>query len=148
MCCFDFIVLGEAAIPAQPGEGALHNPSTREHLETSCRFLNDLDFGVSAKSEFSEPGLKRSCVAAVSPNLSQPAETESPLQEKFGSIPVLQAGGMHADHQDQSQRVYQEMSFSSHDLLACIKAALSGLASHLNALAVNGRSRWGFFFRS
>jgi len=51
------------------------------------------------------------------------------------------------DHgKDESEGVYQKVSFSSVDLLASVIAAFSGLLSHFNALAVDDRSAWGFFF--
>ena len=50
------------------------------------------------------------------------------------------------DHgKEESEGVYQKVSFSSVDLASVI-ATFSGLLSHFNALAIDDRSAWGFFF--
>jgi len=146
MGCFDFIVLGEAPVGAQPGKGSLYNPAMWKHLEPGGRLLDDLNVSGLADAHLLEPFQQVARISSIGPNLSQPAEPGSLFQEQLGSVSVLYASGVNADSQNQTQGIYQKMSFSSHDLFACIKAALSGLASHLNALAVNGRSRRGFFF--
>ena len=148
MSGFDFIVLGKAAIGAQPGECSLHDPTVREQFESTGRFLDDLNVSGLANAHRLEPFQQAAGISSIGPYLAQPAEPGRLFQEQLGSLSVLDASGVNADSQDQAQGIYQKMSFSSHDLFACIKAALSGLASHLNALAVNGRSRRGFFFRS
>jgi len=49
MSGFDFIVLGKAAIGAQPGECSLHDPTVREQFESTGRFLDDLNVSGLAK---------------------------------------------------------------------------------------------------
>jgi len=142
----DFVVFGEPAIAVQPCESALYDPAPGKDLEPIVDSFDDFNLGHPAQTKILHPFEERARIAAISPDLAQPAKLPRPLKKKLCSIAVLQTGGMHTDTKQQSHRVYQKMSFSSHDLLARIKAALSGLASHLNALAVDNRGRGGFFF--
>ena len=52
------------------------------------------------------------------------------------------------DPQQETESVYQHVSFPSNHLLAHIIATYSGLASCANALATKDRSGRGFFYRA
>src|SRR6218665_141189 len=116
-----------------------------QQFEAGSQFANDLQPCRAAHAQFAEPVFQLASVTSVRPDHFEPAKPQGLLEEGLGSISILQTSGMNDDAEDQSQGVDQQVTFSPQNLLACIEATLATLASPLNALAVDGRSRWGFF---
>src|SRR5712691_13209898 len=111
----------------QPSKGALHDPAL---------WLNDKAIGfevaafddVEAQASFwnrraQSFSQRRSAIAPIGPKLTQPAVTPQNRWKKLGrSLSVRNVGRSHQHAQDQSEGIDDQMAFSSHDLLARIKA--------------------------
>ena len=144
-----FVIFGEAAIIGKPAKGSFDNPAFGQNFEGVERMaLDDLQVQTTARQQCLEPLAERvSGIAAIDPNQAQPTEVRRQLlEDQASTVAVLDIGGMNDHGQNQTQRINQEMSFSSHDPLACIVAAHSSVVRYLNALAVEDRSGRGFFF--
>ena len=142
----DFVVLGETPKVTEPGESAFDDPALGQHHEAMrVDSVHDVGGEFAVARQRRHPVEEASGVIAVYEDGLQPAKLEQKRLQQFRSVAVLQSGLMHHATQNQPEGIHQEMPFSSADFLARIEAALSGLANHLNALAVDDRSGRGFF---
>ena len=144
-----FIIFGEAAIIAKPAEGSFHDPALGQDFESVERMAFDhLQAQTAAWQQRLEPAAEPfASITSINPDEAQPTKGRGQLSEhQAGAIAILNVGRMHDHGQNQTQRIHQEMSLSSQDLLACIVAAHSSVVRYFNALAVEDRSGRGFFF--
>ena len=90
---------------------------------------------------------QRSGIASIGPDLLDPTEApgQQPGEQGTRSVPVLNACRGDRQAENKALRVYQDVSLSSCNFLTRIKTTNSGLASCSNALAIEDRSRGGFF---
>jgi hypothetical protein len=115
-----FVVFAQAARAAQPTEGPLHDPPLRQHDEALLPR--------SARDDLDRPVPEPSCpldelapVRRVRPDLDQPRETAvQPAQHEFRPLAILDMGRMHHRHQQQPQRIDQDVPLASVYLLAGI----------------------------
>src|SRR5689334_9305550 len=95
-------VLGEAAASAEPGEGALDNPSSRQELEsfdTGWAF-DDLDAPGSAMRQGANQLI--SAVDPIGKDTAQLGEREAQtLQQRDGAVHILDVGWMHTHGKQQ-----------------------------------------------
>ena len=124
------VVLGQSAVLAEPGEGALHDPSLRQHDEpVQLRALDDLD---RAKKPAAGPVHELARIAAVGKDQSQPTKARAQLlNDKSAAVAVLDIGWMNDQRHDQPERVDQDVSFSPGYLLARVVAAIPPFAAVL-----------------
>jgi len=101
----DFIVAGQAAIAAQPSKGALDDPTVGQEPEAWREFADDFQAGGATDAKFSKPLLQLAGVSSVGPDEAQPAEPQGLLEQGFGAIAILQAGGVHDHGEDQAQGI-------------------------------------------
>ena len=115
------VILAQPAVPAQPCERALDDPSFRQHDELAhVRPLDDLDHSAQRTLR---PRDELAGVPAVGPDHLQPTEVTGHFQQNlFATVAVLHGGAMHDHRQDQAQRVDANMPLSSGDLLARVVA--------------------------
>lgn len=143
-----FVILGEPAAVFEPCEGPLDYPAARQDLEASrvVGSLDDLEVDSSSSPQIGYPFDQSSGVAAVGPDLGDPAEGSfEKLQYFLRAVPVLDRGAVdHADEHE-SKRVHEYMPLASLNLLSCIIAANPSVASSSHALRVDDRSARGFF---
>ena len=72
------VVLAQAPVPSQPGEGALHHPAPGQHLETGCGGRAGHDVQDPVGGLLGQPGAQLGAlVAAVGPDDPQPREAVS-----------------------------------------------------------------------
>lgn len=110
------------------------------------RVFDDFQSEPTPRTKRAHPFDQRTSVAAVRPDAAQPAEAVTQRREQQARpIAILNIGRVDADQQDQSQRIDQKMSLSSHHLLASIVSTNSALLSCAHTLRVEDRSRGGFF---
>ncbi len=111
------VVLGQSAVLAEPGEGALHDPALGEDDKTVGRVaFHDLD---RAKKPTTGPVYELARIGAVRKDQLQSAKpcTQLPNQE-LGPVAVLDIRGMHDQRHDQPQRVDDHMTLAAQDFLA------------------------------
>ena len=101
---------------------------------------------VALAGETSDPVGKLASITPIDKDDFQPSIEQKKGLQELGPIAILNISGMHDHPKDQSKGINQNVPLSSHDLFACIKATLSGLANHFNTLTVDDRSRGRFFF--
>ena len=143
-----FVVLTESARTAEPGERTFDHPTPGQDFETvgGGDVLDDLQARAASRAQGASPLDERARVASVGPDAAQPTETSPQGREQQTSaVAILEVGRVHADQQNQSQRIDQKMSLSSCHLLASIVATNSALLSCAHTLRVEDRSRGGFF---
>ena len=141
-----FVVFGEPTVATEPSKGALNNPTFGQDLEARVGAFDDFQLKSAPGNQVADPLQELSRIASVGKNLAHPAEAQQGGQQEFRSIAILERGTVDDDRKDQSEGIYQKVSFSSVDLLASVIATFSGLLSHFNTLAVDNRSGRGFFF--
>ena len=120
-----FVVFAEPSVSAQPPEGALHNPSARQHLKAMA-VLGALDHLNQPASQTVSPIHQMPCVGSIRPDQLEPGESPQKLaQHQLGPIPVLNVRGMHNHRQQQPDGVNHDMALPSLHLLACVVATRS-----------------------
>ena len=133
-----FPVLCEPSTSAEPGEGALDHPAAREQ--------NKAPGGVAAAHDLERPlpmPLKRAdelvaCVAPIGEEVAQPREAVADcLDEIDRPVAILNAGSVDGDEQHQSERIGDDVTLASHDLLARIVAPWAATLGGLDALAID-----------
>lgn len=117
-----FIVPGEAAAPADPGQRPLHDPALGQ---------DDEAVAVTAAHDLQRPGPGpgdgrfhlRSLVSGVADDALHEREAPARLpQQVFGAIAVLDVGRMDGDRQKQAQRVGQDVALAAERFLSGIVA--------------------------
>lgn len=136
-----FVVATESAITAQPTEGPLHDPASRQYLEgVKVRALHNFNCAAPQLARSSE---QPSGVASIGPDMfdaSASLLTEEGSQQLLGSIPVLNVRRQDHHQENQTDRVDQDVAFASVDFLTRIVTPLVAGLGALDALAVNDRS--------
>ena len=113
-----FVVLAQAAVSSEPREGSLDDPTLGQNHEPRhvVAALDDLQ---NPPAQFPRPFDQLARIAAIGPDQLQPAETALEQgQHEFGPVAILDVGGMHHHGQQQTQRVYDDMTLAPVDLLA------------------------------
>ena len=115
-------VARQAAVAADPGNGALHNPALRQHDEAvPVAPAHDLQ-GPGAGAGHGGRHL-RSLVPGVADDPLEEGELPPRLpQQRLGAIAVLHIGRVDHDAEQQAQRVGQQVALAADDLLARVVA--------------------------
>lgn len=108
----DLVVAAHAAMPTQPGEGALDHPAPREHLEARARgwlatrwdpgpgrtSLRNLD---RESQVLLGEALEGSSVRLIHPEMRQPRIAgRDPSEEALAAVAIVDVRGMDPDRQD------------------------------------------------
>jgi hypothetical protein len=142
------VVFAEPPRASEPSEGTFHDPASRWNFEAMERRLvfDDLRAGATRRAHTTHPLDQRASVPAVGPDAAQPPEASAQRRKQQASpIAILHVRRVDADQENQSRRIDQKMSLSSHHLLASIISTNSALLSCSHTLRVKDRSRGGFF---
>ena len=117
------VVLAEPSAPADSSQRALHHPPAGQHLEpeavraTAHHTQEPAAGGPSPR--YQSPGVGR-----IGPDYLEPRESAQQFgQHQFGSIPVLDVGGMNHHVQEQSSGVHYDVALASRHPLARVIAA-------------------------
>lgn len=146
MLSLAFIIFGQTAITTKPGKGALNHPTLGQDLESRSVAFDDFEGETPAGNQGGRPFEKLAGISSIGEDFAHPAKIEQGGEQKFRAVAVLHSRAVNDNGKDETEGVYQKVSFSSVDLLASVIATFSGLLSHFNTLAVDDRSAWGFFF--
>lgn len=118
-----FVVLAEAAIAADPAEGAFDDPAAGEDFKpggvvrASYNLKGPTGEGAGPVDEFAG-------VAGVGPDEDESGELALEfLQDEARPVAVLKAGFVNDDGEDQAEGVDDEVAFAAVDLLSGVVAA-------------------------
>src|SRR5215217_8593934 len=116
------VVACKPTAATDPRQGSFHNPSFREHHEAMpVTAADDLEHPRAGPRDSS--GHLLALIARVSDDAFEKGEAPSRLpQQSLGPIPVLHAGGLHADGQEKTERVGQDVALAAQHLLARVIA--------------------------
>ena len=123
-----FIIFGETAATAQPGESSFDYPTLGQHSESSAGQLgHNLQMNPAPAASLTQapkPLVQFATIAAVGPDLSQsPMMVVFEWHEQFlGSISILGVRRLNLGLQHQTERIYEYMSLSATHFLARIIA--------------------------
>src|SRR5438552_1770422 len=142
------VVLAEAALAVQPGEGPLHHPPTGQGHEPSlplCLF----DYRKLPAQHILHPLYKVSSISPVSPYQLQATITppmwvasrllyalKQPPKDHFASVAVLHRGRGHYYKHHQAERVHDQVPLATPYILACIIATLGATFSPSTVLTL------------
>ena len=116
------VVFAQAAIAAQPGEGALHHPAMRQHLK--AMFLAPAHDFQDPATQVSGPLDQDSGIAAIGLDQLQAREAAQQLgQDQLGAVSILNIGGVHDYRQQQAQPVHYQVALARGHFLAGVVAA-------------------------
>lgn len=116
-------VSGETTTPADPREGAFHDPALGQDLESFCRIgsLHDLQLPCSRAQDDERHLL--AAVAAVSEDaFNEGKQPSRPAQQFEGAVAILDVGGKNDDVQQETQCVDEDVPLAALDLLARVVA--------------------------
>src|ERR1700733_11093789 len=137
-------VLGEASASAEPGEGALDDPSARQELEAfdPRRTLDDFDRPWAA---IVDGGAQlRAPVDAVCEDVAQAGETSAErAQQRHGAVRVLDVGLMDLAGQQEALGIGDDMALAAFDALAGIDPTRAATFGGRSTLAVDDGGRRG-----
>lgn len=108
---------------SQPTESSLHNPSAWKDVKAfdSIGPFHNLQTDVVAASQSKDPLDQLPCVSPIGPNEPDAQiGIAYQLEKDFRSITILNIGCMNHYSNNQSKRVYEEMTFAAVDFLAGI----------------------------
>ena len=119
------VIAVESAVAAEPAEGALHDPTSRKHLEpVEVGAFHDFDH---AAPEFPGAVDQGPGLAAVGPEVADaPARRAGKErgEQLPGPIAILDVRGQDHHEEDEAKGVHQEMALAPIDLLAGVVAPL------------------------
>src|SRR5215213_20220 len=112
------VVACKPTAATDPRQGSFHNPSFREHHEAMpVTAADDLEHPRAGPRDSS--GHVLALIARVSDDAFEKGEAPSRLpQQSLGPIPILHAGGMHGDREQQAERIGQDVALAASALLA------------------------------
>jgi hypothetical protein len=115
-----FVVLAQASVPAEPGEGTLHDPALRLHNEAFGVRITPDDVQHPEVSSVQPLHCQRS-ISLVSPHYHQPGHKQlRPLQQSPATVSVLNTSRVHHHHQQQPKSVYQDVALTPFDVLVSV----------------------------
>lgn len=115
-------VATEAAVAADPSDGALDNPTLRQHDKAmAVAAAHDLDLPVAGAGDGGSH--LRPLISSVADDALDEGEQSARLaQQWLGTVAVLHIGGMHDHAEQQAKRVGQDMTLAPDNLLARVVA--------------------------
>ena len=117
------VVFAKPSAPAEPGQGAFHHPSTRQHLELVA-VQAPAHHPQQPSASFPGPRYQPAGVGCISPDYLEPGESTQQLgQNQPGSVPVLNVGGVNDYGQEQPGGVHYDVALASRHLFARVIAA-------------------------
>ena len=119
-----FPILGKPSTSIEPGDGALDDPTARQHHKSFGLIGTFDDFRFELRQEFRKRFLKfRSLITAVGVQLLQERiHPEQSGKQQDAAITILDIGRVNDGVQQQPQRIYENMALLAFDLLARIIA--------------------------
>jgi hypothetical protein len=148
------VVLAQPTIAPEPSKGSLDDPTLGQNPKARhiIAAFDDLQDPVS---QFPCPVDQFPGVSPVGPDQLEARKLPDQLgQHQFGSVTILDMGGMHDHGQEQAQGVYDDVSLAPVDLLAGVVAARppfsTVLTDWLSRMAAEGlglRPSWTRTFR-
>jgi hypothetical protein len=118
------VVADEPAATGEPGKRSLDQPAFRQHDE-ALGLIGPLDDGEPPVARFTDPGRRsRSLVAAVGEDDLDEGEQRPGflVKHQSGAVPVLKAGVVDHDVQQEPERVDEDVVLDAFDLLARVVA--------------------------
>src|SRR5262245_59534138 len=136
------VILAHPTVSPQPGERPLHDPPPLEHFELLLLLLRLIrvpyDQLQDPAAEFFGPLGDAPVVDPVGQDLLQPGKPpDQLLQDRLGTVAILDVGRMDHGGHDQAERVDHDMPLAAVNLLVRILAMRSPLLGGLDALAVD-----------
>jgi hypothetical protein len=118
-----FIILAQPSVSPEPSERPLHHPSAGENRESPDIVISFNDFKGPSVGLF-DPGNQLPSISTVRPDQSKSREAIlQSSQDRLGSVTILLVGGMHDESDDQPDRIDNDVTFASEDLLASVISA-------------------------
>jgi len=137
-------VLGEASASAEPGKGALDDPSARQELEAfdARRPLDDFDRPWAA---IVDGGAQlRAPVDTVGEDVAQAGEASAQrAQQRHGTVRILDVGLMDLADQQEALAIGDDMALAAFDALAGIDPTRATAFGGRGTLAVDDAGRGG-----
>ena len=120
----ELMVFAEPTVFAEPSEGALDNPATREDFKADGVIAAAHDVQHPMAVGF-DPVDQLTCIAAIGPQPSEPGKVLFSLgQQLLGAVAILYVTGMHDDHQQQSDGVDEDVALPAIHFLGGIIAII------------------------
>jgi hypothetical protein len=134
-------VLCEPAAAAEPGEGQLNHPSSRQDFE-ALRMIGALDDLEGPSSNLAEAPLEfLAAISAIGEDVTQPGiAVANGVQHLDGTVPILDIGAVDDEPDQTAECVRQDVSLAALDLLASVEAPDAAAFGGLDALAVDDAS--------
>lgn len=118
-----FVILGEAAIAAQPRQGPLHNPPLRQELEAlgALEPLHNLEPYFPPGPQRRRPGDEVASIRLIRPDEVPAGElVPEDVQQVSGPIAVLHTSSRDHDGQEQPERIDEDRALAAVDGLVRI----------------------------
>ena len=121
--CIALEVARQAAVTADPGEGAFDDPPLRQDDEAMQLVALD-DHQLPSTGLGNRAGSLRSLIAGISEDALNEREQASraPIEDQSRAVAILHIGGMDDDIQEQAERLDENMPLAAGNLLARIEA--------------------------
>lgn len=140
-CCLE--IFGEAAASAEPGEGSLDDPSAGQEFKTFRSVGAFYDLYGPFPDFFEAPFQFRPSIATIGEDMPQVRVFPADGFEHGGcAIAILNIGGMDNESDEVPERIGDDMSFASLDLLTRIEPARPARLGRFHRLAIDHARSW------
>ncbi len=130
------VIFAQAAIPSEPREGAFDDPAFGQH-DKSRQIVVAFDDLQNPSTQSAGPLDQLTDIAPVGPDQTQAwKQTTKFSQHELGTVAVLDIGSVHHHRQHQAQRIYDNMTFASLDLLPAAKTLVTKSPPKIVTLAI------------
>src|SRR5215212_1467240 len=140
--CSSLVVLTQPAVAIEPAEGAFDDPTLGQDLKTALLLGPTYDIQHEGK-ELMHPFHQHHGIALIGPYPFEAWQAAiAGIEQLYRAFTISHTCARHNHHDQQAQRIYQDMPFAAFDLFASIIAASLTLLSGLHTLAINHRCTW------
>src|SRR5271165_793752 len=143
-CCISLVVLAVPSVSSEPTEGSLDDPTLWQHDKSFDLCWSQHSLQQPAKGVFDARGQVVSAVGTIGEDHLQPFEPRfepaENSQDQHGSIVILDIGRMDNERQHQAQRVDNDMTLASVNLLAGIITSHATYLRRFDGLTVDNCS--------
>lgn len=126
------VVLRKSSVVIEPTKGAFDDPTFGEEHESLHVIRSFHDLQDTATTHPFNPEDELSRISSIRPDEGERAEESVLLrvpQDEFGTVSILNVGSMDNEFKDETERINEDMSLASGDLLAPVVPMLIPLFS-------------------
>src|SRR5215211_96876 len=140
--CSSLVILTQPAIAIEPAQGTFDDPALGQYLKATLLFGPAYDIQHEGE-ELMHPFHQHPGITLIGPHPFEAWQAAiGGIEQLYRAFTISHTCARHDHHDQQAQRIHQDMPFAAFDLFASIIAAYFTFLSSLHTLAINHRRTW------